>query len=308
MQLSGPGTGAGAARLSRPRGPWVGERRAARTDLGQRQVAAERPCSRGDRAALGGAPGRQGEEGPGAGLHRAAGHLHARVGARPAAPGRARPLRAVLPAAGRALSARCACADRARTHQRPVEVGKQRTAGMHVRVFDAESLCLTHIRTCHDECSGRVCSGDITLLRASRPAKQNAQLRHPHARYRGWQRFGAQAPLAGEIVTYLVDEGDPVEYRQELVEMAPYFGALPALVMALSPLVARLLSVSSQSGKLPRVSSWCSWTYVPSLLPSRAFLLQLLPLHAQSVPSQTSVQAPGTAGAAKIPLFAEACI
>ena len=158
MQLSGPGTGAGAARLSRPRGPWVGERRAARTDLGQRQVAAERPCSRGDRAALGGAPGRQGEEGPGAGLHRAAGHLHARVGARPAAPGRARPLRAVLPAAGRALSARCACADRARTHQRPVEVGKQRTAGMHVRVFDAESLCLTHIRTCHDECSGQSCS------------------------------------------------------------------------------------------------------------------------------------------------------
>ncbi len=37
-------------------------------------------------------------------------------------------------------------------------------------------------------------------------------------------------------------------------------------------LVARVLSVSSQSGKLPRVSSWCSWTYrVPSLLPSRAF-------------------------------------
>ena len=30
--------------------------------------------------------------------------------------------------------------------------------------------------------------------------------------------------------------------------------------------------MSSQSGKLPRVSSWCSWTYrVPSLLPSRAF-------------------------------------
>lgn len=34
-----------------------------------------------------------------------------------------------------------------------------------------------------------------------------------------------QAPLAGEIIAYLADEGDPVEYRQELVEIAPYFGA-----------------------------------------------------------------------------------
>ena len=34
-----------------------------------------------------------------------------------------------------------------------------------------------------------------------------------------------QAPLAGEIIAYLAEEGDPVEYRQELVEIAPYFGA-----------------------------------------------------------------------------------
>ncbi|KAK9834815.1 hypothetical protein WJX81_000742 [Elliptochloris bilobata] len=33
-----------------------------------------------------------------------------------------------------------------------------------------------------------------------------------------------EAPLAGEIIAYLAEEGDPVEYRQELVEIAPYFG------------------------------------------------------------------------------------
>ena len=158
MQLSGPGTGAGAARLSRPRGPWVGERRAARTDLGQRQVAAERPCSRGDRAALGGRQGDKVKKGQVLGYIEQLGTfmpVSVRARQRPAALG---PCAPCCRAAGRALSARCACADRARTHQRPVEVGKQRTAGMHVRVFDAESLCLTHIRTCHDECSGQSCS------------------------------------------------------------------------------------------------------------------------------------------------------
>ena len=39
-------------------------------------------------------------------------------------------------------------------------------------------------------------------------------------------RCAVQAPLAGEIIAYLAEEGDPVEYRQELVEIAPYFGAL----------------------------------------------------------------------------------
>ena len=42
-------------------------------------------------------------------------------------------------------------------------------------------------------------------------------------------RLWRQSPLAGEIIAYLVEEGDPVEYRQELVEIAPYFGAWPPL-------------------------------------------------------------------------------
>lgn len=48
-------------------------------------------------------------------------------------------------------------------------------------------------------------------------------------------RCTLQAPLAGEIIAYLAEEGDPVEYRQELVEIAPYFGAL-AFALSLVPL------------------------------------------------------------------------
>ena len=48
-------------------------------------------------------------------------------------------------------------------------------------------------------------------------------------------RCALQAPLAGEIIAYLAEEGDPVEYRQELVEIAPYFGAL-AFALSLVPL------------------------------------------------------------------------
>ena len=35
---------------------------------------------------------------------------------------------------------------------------------------------------------------------------------------------GAQSPQAGEIATFLVDEGQPVEYGEDVVELAPFFG------------------------------------------------------------------------------------
>ena len=39
------------------------------------------------------------------------------------------------------------------------------------------------------------------------------------------QRFcSAQAPQAGEIVSFAVEEGQPVEYNQPIVEIAPFFG------------------------------------------------------------------------------------
>eukprot|EP00882_Tetradesmus_deserticola_P032389 GHRQ01036748.1.p3 GENE.GHRQ01036748.1~~GHRQ01036748.1.p3 ORF type:complete len:105 (-),score=29.93 GHRQ01036748.1:432-746(-) len=37
-------------------------------------------------------------------------------------------------------------------------------------------------------------------------------------------RAPAQAPQAGEISAYRAEEGDPVEYNQSVVEIAPYFG------------------------------------------------------------------------------------
>ena len=33
-----------------------------------------------------------------------------------------------------------------------------------------------------------------------------------------------QAPQAGEIVEFLVDEGDPVAYKMDVVSLAPFFG------------------------------------------------------------------------------------
>eukprot|EP00967_Tisochrysis_lutea_P057028 scaffold72230_cov18-Tisochrysis_lutea.AAC.1 len=33
-----------------------------------------------------------------------------------------------------------------------------------------------------------------------------------------------EAPQAGEVVDFLVEEGAPVEYKQTIVEMAPFFG------------------------------------------------------------------------------------
>ncbi len=33
-----------------------------------------------------------------------------------------------------------------------------------------------------------------------------------------------QAPQAGEIVSFAVEEGQPVEYNQPIVELAPFFG------------------------------------------------------------------------------------
>jgi hypothetical protein len=37
----------------------------------------------------------------------------------------------------------------------------------------------------------------------------------------------AQAPQAGEVVDFLLEEGAPVEYKQIVVEMAPFFGESP---------------------------------------------------------------------------------
>lgn len=34
----------------------------------------------------------------------------------------------------------------------------------------------------------------------------------------------SQAPQAGEIVSFAVEEGQPVEYNQPIVELAPFFG------------------------------------------------------------------------------------
>lgn len=33
-----------------------------------------------------------------------------------------------------------------------------------------------------------------------------------------------QAPQAGEAVEFLIEEGKPVEFRQEVVTLAPFFG------------------------------------------------------------------------------------
>lgn len=33
-----------------------------------------------------------------------------------------------------------------------------------------------------------------------------------------------EAPQAGELVAFLVEEGSPVEYRQPVAEIAPFFG------------------------------------------------------------------------------------
>ncbi len=35
-----------------------------------------------------------------------------------------------------------------------------------------------------------------------------------------------QAPQAGEIASFLADEGQPVEYGEDVVELAPFFGGL----------------------------------------------------------------------------------
>ena len=34
----------------------------------------------------------------------------------------------------------------------------------------------------------------------------------------------SQAPQAGEIVSFSVEEGQPVEYNQPILELAPFFG------------------------------------------------------------------------------------
>ena len=33
-----------------------------------------------------------------------------------------------------------------------------------------------------------------------------------------------QAPQAGEAVEFLIEEGKPVEFREEVVSLAPFFG------------------------------------------------------------------------------------
>ena len=36
--------------------------------------------------------------------------------------------------------------------------------------------------------------------------------------------WGGQAPQAGEITSFIKDEGQPVEYGEDVVELAPFFG------------------------------------------------------------------------------------
>jgi hypothetical protein len=36
--------------------------------------------------------------------------------------------------------------------------------------------------------------------------------------------FCTQAPQAGEIVAFVVDEGAAVEYAQPIIELVPFFG------------------------------------------------------------------------------------
>lgn len=65
--------------------------------------------------------------------------------------------------------------------------------------------------------------GDIAHLVASRCADFNTTLSsHPptHSFNPPWQ--------AGEVIEYLVDEGQPVEYKQPVVLISPYFGARSA--------------------------------------------------------------------------------
>ena len=33
-----------------------------------------------------------------------------------------------------------------------------------------------------------------------------------------------QAPQAGEVIGFIADEGTSVEYKQPIIELAPYFG------------------------------------------------------------------------------------
>ena len=33
-----------------------------------------------------------------------------------------------------------------------------------------------------------------------------------------------QAPQAGEAVEFLIDEGQPVEFKEQVVSLAPFFG------------------------------------------------------------------------------------
>ncbi len=35
-----------------------------------------------------------------------------------------------------------------------------------------------------------------------------------------------QAPQAGEVTAFLLEEGAAVEYKQEVIELAPFFGSL----------------------------------------------------------------------------------
>ncbi len=136
MQPSGPDRGPEPCCRDGRAARRVGVRRAARMDLGRRQVAAERVCSRGDRAALGGAQGDKVKKGQVLGYIEQLGTFMP-VSVRARRPAALAPCAPRCRGSGCARSARRACADRARTHQRPVEVGKQRTAGTHVRMFYA---------------------------------------------------------------------------------------------------------------------------------------------------------------------------
>ncbi len=66
--------------------------------------------------------------------------------------------------------------------------------------------------------AGRLCSWHALAHKQMQPWRSH------HARPSNHVSLAAQAPQAGEIAKFLLEDGAPVEFRQEVVELAPFFG------------------------------------------------------------------------------------
>ena len=65
----------------------------------------------------------------------------------------------------------------------------------------------------------------LSLSRSFSPSFAPHFLRNHHSYVEQLGTFmPIEAPQAGELVAFLVDEGSPVEYRQPVAEIAPFFG------------------------------------------------------------------------------------